>query len=96
MGYKDVYQSWKADPEAFWMQAAEAIDWTKKPSKALGGSEPFFTWFEDGEANTCWNCVDRHVQGGRADQAAFIYDSPITGAKRRKSRCLPRAGGLHR
>lgn len=82
MGYKDVYEGWKADPEAFWMETAEAIDWTKKPSKALGGEEPFFTWFEDGEANTCWNCVDRHVEAGRGAQAAFIYDSPITGAKR--------------
>ena len=82
MGYRDVYDGWKADPESFWMQAAEAIDWTVKPTHAQGGEAPFYKWFEDGEANTCWNCVDRHVQGGRADQAAFIYDSPITGAKR--------------
>ena len=82
MGYREVYDGWKSDPERFWMQAAEAIDWTKKPTKALSGEAPFNKWFEDGEANTCWNCVDRHVEGGRADQAAFIYDSPITGAKR--------------
>ena len=80
--YREVYDSWKADPEAFWMQAAEAIDWTTKPTKALSGEAPFYKWFEDGQANTCWNCVDRHVDAGRGDQAAFIYDSPITGAKR--------------
>ncbi|MEM9062563.1 MAG: propionyl-CoA synthetase [Pseudomonadota bacterium] len=82
MGYKDVYEGWKADPDGFWLDAAEAIDWTTKPTKALGGEAPFYTWFEDGVANTCWNCVDRHVEAGRGDQAAFIYDSPITGAKR--------------
>ena len=82
MGYRDVYADWQSDPEGFWLRAAEAIDWDRKPSKAQGGEAPFYTWFEDGEANTCWNCVDRHVEAGRGDQAAFIYDSPITGAKR--------------
>ena len=82
MGYAEVYEGWKSNPEAFWMEAAKAIDWTKPPSAALGGEAPFYTWFADGEANTCWNCVDRHVEAGRGDQAAFIYDSPITGAKR--------------
>jgi len=82
MGYKDIYGAWQADPEGFWMEAANGIDWTKKPTEALGGEAPFNTWFADGEANTCYNCVDRHVAGGRGDQAAFIYDSPITGAKR--------------
>ncbi|MEM9139729.1 MAG: propionyl-CoA synthetase [Pseudomonadota bacterium] len=81
MGYKDVYGAWQADPEGFWMQAAEAIDWTKKPTHALSGEAPFFRWYEDGEANTCYNCVDRHVEAGRGDQAAYIYDSPITGVK---------------
>jgi propionyl-CoA synthetase len=83
MGYSEVYEGWKADPEAFWMEAAKAIDWTKPPTRALNDANPpFYRWFEDGEANTCWNCVDRHVEAGRGDQAAFIYDSPITGAKR--------------
>ena len=82
MGYRDVYADWQSDPEGFWLRAAEAIDWDRKPSKAQGGEAPFYTWFEDGEANTCWNCVDRHVEAGRGEQAAFIYDSPITGAKR--------------
>ena len=83
MGYREVYEGWKADPEAFWMQAAEGIDWTKQPTRALDDSNPpFYKWFADGEANTCWNCVDRHVAAGRGEQAAFIYDSPITGAKR--------------
>jgi len=82
MGYRDVYQGWKADPEAFWMQAAEAIDWIKKPTKALDDSNaPIYQWYSDGVMNTCYNALDRHVEAGRGEQAAIIYDSPITGVK---------------
>ena len=82
MGYAQVYEGWKSDPESFWMEAAKAIDWTKPPSRALDDrNAPLYEWFTDGEANTCYNCLDRHVEGGRADQAALIYDSPITGVK---------------
>jgi propionyl-CoA synthetase len=83
MGYQDVYQSWKNDPEGFWMQAAQAIDWDQPPSKALfdkGGN--LFEWFADARVNTCWNAVDRHVEAGRGEQTAIIYDSPITHTKR--------------
>ena len=83
MGYKDVYASWQKDPEAFWMQAAEAIDWDKNPSKALDDTNaPLYEWFTDGMVNTCWNAVDRHVEQGRGEQTAIIYDSPITHTKR--------------
>ena len=82
MSYKKVYNSWKNDPEAFWMTAADAIDWVTKPSKALfAGREPFYEWFSDSEVNTCYNAVDRHVLNGRGDQKAIIYDSPMTGTK---------------
>lgn len=82
MGYKEVYEGWKTDPEAFWMEAAESIDWIVKPSKALSDENaPLYEWFADGVVNTCYNAVDRHVENGRADQVAIIYDSPITGAK---------------
>ena len=80
--YREVYDSWKRDPEAFWLDAAKAIDWIKPPSRACDDSRaPFFHWFADGEMNTCHNAVDRHVDGGRGDQAAIIYDSPITGGQ---------------
>lgn len=86
MNYKSVYDGWKTDPEAFWMEAAEAISWTKKPTHALDSSNaPLFEWFTDGEANTCYNALDRHVEAGRGDQTAIIYDSPITGVKRKIS-----------
>ena len=82
--YAKIYEGWKNDPEKFWMEAADAIDWVKKPSKAFFPDEGVYGhWFADGTCNTCYNAVDRHVAGGRADQVALIYDSPITGKARK-------------
>ncbi|MEE9429391.1 MAG: propionyl-CoA synthetase [Paracoccaceae bacterium] len=82
MVYADIYSDWKSNPEGFWMQAAEAIDWDVKPSKALfDENAPLYEWFADGMVNTCYNAVDRHVEAGRGDQVAIIYDSPVTGTK---------------
>ncbi|WP_189640749.1 propionyl-CoA synthetase [Paramylibacter ulvae] len=82
MMYKQVYKAWQQDPEKFWMKAAEAIDWVKPPSKALfDDNAPLYEWFCDAEVNTCYNAVDRHVEKGKGDQTAIIYDSPITGRK---------------
>ena len=79
MAYKDIYDGWKSDPEGFWMQQAQAIDWVKPPSKALfAGNAPLYEWFADAQVNTCWNAVDRHVQAGHGDRIAIIHDSPIT------------------
>ncbi|MCV2447434.1 propionyl-CoA synthetase [Paracoccus sp. DMF] len=79
MGYREIYAAWQADPEGFWMQAAEAIDWQQKPSKALDDrNAPIYEWFSDGMVNTCWNAVDRHVLAGRGDQIAIMHESPIT------------------
>ena len=82
MGYAEVYQAWKENPEDWWMEQADAIDWTAKPSKALfDRGNNIYEWFADGMVNGCYNAVDRHVERGRGDQAAIIYDSPITGRK---------------
>ena len=82
MNYKQTYQASLDDPENWWMNAAEAIDWDRKPRKALTDlGENLYEWFADGMVNGCWNAVDRHVNAGRGDQKAIIYDSPITGAK---------------
>ncbi|MBL6609134.1 MAG: propionyl-CoA synthetase [Rhodobacteraceae bacterium] len=82
MGYANVYNSWKSDPETFWMEAAQAIDWDRPPSFALDASRaPLYEWYTDSLVNTCYNAVDRHVENGRAAQTALIYDSPITGTK---------------
>ncbi|EAQ15059.1 propionyl-CoA synthetase [Maritimibacter alkaliphilus HTCC2654] len=80
--YQEVYAQWQSDPEGFWMNAAKAIDWDKTPSKALFDlGNNLYEWFSDGMVNTCYNAVDRHVEAGKGDQVAIIYDSPITGAK---------------
>jgi propionyl-CoA synthetase len=82
MGYREVYQSSKENSEQFWLDAAKAIDWDQFPTKALhDANAPLYEWFTDGMVNTCYNAVDRHVENGRADQTAIIYDSPITGVK---------------
>ena len=84
MSYKDVYEGWKKDPEAFWMEAAQALDWVKEPSKALADENaPLYEWFKDGQINTCYNAVDRHVEAGNGDRVAIIYDSPITGTQKK-------------
>jgi propionyl-CoA synthetase len=70
------------EPEAFWLNAAEAVDWERKPSRALDDSNPpFYRWFPDGELNTCYNALDRHIDAGSGDTAALIYDSAVTGTK---------------
>ncbi len=79
MGYREVYAGWQADPEAFWMQAAQGIDWITPPSRALHDARaPFYEWFTDTSVNTCWNAVDRHVEAGRGSQLAIIHESPVT------------------
>ncbi|WP_299869233.1 propionyl-CoA synthetase [uncultured Hoeflea sp.] len=81
--YGEVYAEWRADPEKFWMDQAAAIDWFTKPEAAFDPSMGAYgSWFTGGITNTCHNCLDRHVSAGRGEQAAIIYDSPITGAKR--------------
>ena len=79
--YSQIYKRAQSDSESFWLEAATAIDWIKPPTRALDdGKPPFYRWFSDGELNTCHNAVDRHVEAGRGQQAAIIYDSPVTGA----------------
>ena len=77
--YDDLFQRSIKDPERFWGDAAQSIAWTKKWDRVLDGSKkPFYRWFAGGELNTCYNALDRHVESGRADQTALIYDSPVT------------------
>lgn len=81
--YSDTYQSWKQDPERFWLDAAKGIDWIEAPLTALAKDQGAYgRWFPDGVCNTSYNCLDRHVEAGLGESNALIYDSPITGAKR--------------
>jgi propionyl-CoA synthetase len=78
--YEDVYRRSLEDPEGFWLDAARAIDWDRAPTRALDDSAaPLYRWYPDGVLNTCHNALDRHVDGGRADQPALVHDSPVTG-----------------
>lgn len=77
--YEISYRQSIENPEAFWGAAAEDVCWYKKFTKVLDDSnKPFYRWFAGGEMNTCYNCVDYHVENGRGEQTAVIYDSPIT------------------
>ena len=81
--YHDVYQGWKADPESFWKEQAGEIDWFTPFDKVFDADEGVYgRWFTGATCNTCYNAIDRHVERGRAGQAAIIYDSPITGSQR--------------
>ena len=82
MGYAEVYQAAKSDPEGFWLEQSKAIDWIEAPQRALfEKGNDLYEWYADAKVNGCYNAVDRHVENGRADQVAIIHDSPITGTK---------------
>ncbi|WP_421999722.1 propionyl-CoA synthetase [Reyranella sp.] len=81
--YRAVHQRSLADPEGFWAEQAAAIDWNRPWDKVLEASNPpFYRWFAGAELNTCYNALDRHVERGRGEQTALIYDSPVTGMKK--------------
>src|SRR5262244_1372274 len=77
--YHDVYANWQHNPEAFWREAAQDIDWYEKPTKIFDpGVGIYGRWFTGATCNTCYNALDRHVLAGHNDQLALIYDSPVT------------------
>ncbi|MDE2514238.1 MAG: AMP-binding protein, partial [Alphaproteobacteria bacterium] len=84
--YAAAHRRSLVDREGFWAEAAQAIDWEKRWDTVLDSSRPpFFRWFKGARLNTCFNALDRHVDGGRAQQTALIYDSPVTGTVRKYS-----------
>jgi propionyl-CoA synthetase len=81
--YEQIYARSLRDPEGFWAEAAEAIEWERRWDRVLDDSRPpFFRWFQGGRLNTCYNALDRHVEAGRGGQLALIHDSPLTGSVR--------------
>jgi propionyl-CoA synthetase len=82
--YVDIHARSLSEPEAFWAEAAQAVEWDRPWDSVLSTDDQGrWHWFAGAEANTCWNALDRHVRDGRGDQAALIYDSPLTGRQRR-------------
>ncbi len=77
--YDEAFAKSINDPDSFWAEAAEDCHWYKKWDKVLDDSnKPFYRWFTGGEINTCYNALDLHIENGRGDQLALIYDSPVT------------------
>lgn len=86
LSFNEIYQASIEQPEGFWAEQAENVFWYKKWDQVLDASDaPHYRWFSGGLTNACYNAVDRHVEAGRGEQDAIIYDSPITGAKSRLS-----------
>ncbi len=84
--FDPIYRRSLEQMEGFWAEAAADIHWDKPWEKVLDESNaPFYRWFSGGQLNTCYNALDRHVENGRGDQAALIYDSPITGGQQTRS-----------
>jgi propionyl-CoA synthetase len=82
--YGETYAAWQKNPDSFWGEVAREIDWVDAPRKIFDAHAGVYgRWFPDASCNTCFNAVDRHAKGERAPQDAIIYDSPVTGQKRR-------------
>src|SRR5664280_678650 len=82
--YQETFRRSIDDPEGFWGEAARGLSWYQAPTQVLDRSNPpFYRWFPDGVLNTCYNAVDRHVEGGRGDQVAIIHDSAVTSSQRK-------------
>lgn len=79
--YRPVYQTSLVDPAEFWTRAASAVAWDLPPEQALDTDRRTSRWFPGARLNTCYNALDRHIEAGRAEQPALIYDSAMTGAK---------------
>ncbi len=81
--YQETYARWQRDPTGFWAAAANDIDWFEQPKTVFDPKAGIYgRWFVGGICNTCFNAVDRHVDAGRGEQAAIVYDSPLAGQKR--------------
>lgn len=83
LSYQDIYQRSISDPEGFWLDAAQAVEWVVPPTRAHNQEQaPKGRWFADGELNTCYNALDRHVAAGNGERTALIHDSAMTGTQR--------------
>jgi propionyl-CoA synthetase len=79
MNYTDIYNASILQPENFWKEQADAIEWYKKPETILSNDKNGYPlWYEDGELNICYLALDKHINDGHGEQVALIYDSPVT------------------
>ena len=83
MSYQSEYDRSIIDPQGFWLDKTDLIEWVQKPQVALADDmNGIERWYPDGILNTCHNAIDRHVESGRGQQVAIYYDSPVTGTKK--------------
>ena len=81
--YRETHSRSLTDREEFWLSAVEALDWTRFPTRALDETKaPLYRWFPDGELNISHNALDRHIEAGRGEHTALIYDSAVTTGSR--------------
>ena len=95
--YAETFRRSIDDPDGFWMEQADLVDWFTRPTRALDDSSPpLYRWYSDGVLNTCYNALDRHVVAGRGEQPALVYDSGVTGARETftYARLLERVAGF--
>ena len=86
MKYNQLYQESISNPNEFWIKESKRINWFKSPTTAFTqDADDLYRWFPDGELNTSYLALDSHVESGRGDQTALIYDSPVTGQKKKYS-----------
>ncbi len=83
MSWRQTWTRASEDPEGYWLEQAKRVPWTRAPSKALTHVDGVERWFADGHLNTAEACLDHHVDHGRGDQDALIWDSPVSGQSRR-------------
>ena len=69
-----IYEKARQDPEAFWADLAEELDWFQKWDRVLEWDPPFAKWFVGGKLNVSYNCIDRHLTAGRRNKAAIIWE----------------------
>jgi len=75
--YEALYKKSLEEPDAFWLEQAKKLHWFKEPTKALEWKAPHAKWFADGETNLAYNCLDRHLDGPRANKAAIIWEGEL-------------------
>jgi len=81
MDYQTIYTESISNPEGFWKEQADQLKWFKQPTKIVTPANGWYNWFEDGELNLSYLCIDKHIEDGYGDQNAIIYDSPVTNTK---------------
>ncbi len=82
MTYRETFDAALQDPAAFWLEQSQLINWYQAPSVALDTDDDGYgSWFADGQLNTAYLALDVHIEAGRGEQKALIYDSPATGSQ---------------